>query len=269
LTSTSCVRATATGYETQWWAPDGSGFLYTETFDTAINPELFFCHLRDPDRGRCRPSRLTRHPAWDEQAIFTPDMNRVIFMSSRNLRGGHDSWSRLARFLDLPAAFDYVLILPVFSDSFLQPRLSQATDLYEQRLRWNRAHTKARPLGAPRRLTRSGREGWIIPEFAWDPSGRRLLWTENKFADDVRIDQSCVMRKLRQRFLDRLRGVDSVAEIPIDIDREIRDEATNLLRDPSTYVGPAGCGGTRVDPDAQSKFEQRTRVGRYVRGVDR
>ena len=39
-------------YETQWWAPDGSGFLYTETVGTAINPELFFCRLPDPDRGR-------------------------------------------------------------------------------------------------------------------------------------------------------------------------------------------------------------------------
>ncbi len=59
-------------YETQWWAPDGSGFLYTETTGTAIDPELFFCRLPDPGRGRCRPSRLTRNPAWDEQAVFTP-----------------------------------------------------------------------------------------------------------------------------------------------------------------------------------------------------
>ena len=35
-------------YETQWWAPDGSGFLYTETTGTAINPELFFCRLPEP-----------------------------------------------------------------------------------------------------------------------------------------------------------------------------------------------------------------------------
>jgi hypothetical protein len=78
-------------YETQWWAPDGSGFLYTETAGTAINPELFFCRLRDPAHGRCRPSRLTRHPAWDEQAVFTPRMDRVIFMSSRNLPGAYDT----------------------------------------------------------------------------------------------------------------------------------------------------------------------------------
>ena len=49
-------------YETQWWAPDGSGFLYTETVDIAINPELFFCRLEDPDRGECEPLRLSFHP---------------------------------------------------------------------------------------------------------------------------------------------------------------------------------------------------------------
>lgn len=77
-------------YETQWWAPDGSGFLYTETYDTALNPELFFCRLDDPARGACRPQRLTRNPAWDEQAVFTPDMRSIVFMSTR----GHPGRSR-------------------------------------------------------------------------------------------------------------------------------------------------------------------------------
>ena len=107
-------------------------------------------------------------------------MKRVIFMSSRNLRGGHDNWIRLAGFLGLPARFDYLLILPVFSDSFLQPRLNQATDLYDQRLKWTRGRSAVRPIGPARRLTRSGERGWIIPEFAWDPAGRRLLWTREQ-----------------------------------------------------------------------------------------
>ena len=33
-------------YETQWWKPDGSGFLYTESVDTAVNLELFFYDIR-------------------------------------------------------------------------------------------------------------------------------------------------------------------------------------------------------------------------------
>src|SRR5262249_47705425 len=108
-------------YETQWWAPDGSGFLYTETVDTAINPALFFCRLPDPGRSTCRPVRLTQDPAWDEQAIFTRDMNHILFMSSRNLPGGHNDWAAIATLLGLPAEYDYELILPVFNDSYLQP----------------------------------------------------------------------------------------------------------------------------------------------------
>ena len=39
---------------------------------------------------------------------------------------------------------------------------------------------------AVRRLTTDGNDGWISPEFAWDPAGRRLLWTELKYRDGVR-----------------------------------------------------------------------------------
>jgi Tol biopolymer transport system component len=132
-------------YETQRWAPDGSGFLYTETADTAVNPELFFCRLPDPAAGMCHPVRLTTDPAWDEQAVFTPDMDRIVFMSSRNLPGAHNDWATVATLLGLPADYDYELILFVFSDGFLQPRLQQATDLYELTLRWNQERTRFKP----------------------------------------------------------------------------------------------------------------------------
>lgn len=252
-------------YETQWWAPDGSGFLYTETTGTAIDPELFFCRLPDPGSGRCRPSRLTRNPAWDEQAVFTPEMDRVVFMSSRRLPGAYDDWSRVARILDLPAVFDYVLILNVFSDSFLQPVLGQATDLWSQRVRWSGGRARVRPLGRPQRLTRTGERGWIVPEFAWDPSGRRLLWTENRYPPDVRVDQGCMLRRLRAGFIERLTGVDTVGEIPGSIDDEIRDSVAELLRDPAAYARrEPGCGGTSTGEPG--RFEQRTRVARLVRG---
>ena len=66
-------------------------------------------------------------------------MSRIIFMSSRDLPGAHNDWSHLAKLLGLPADFDHVLILLVFSDSFLQPVLQQPTDLWELKLRWNAA----------------------------------------------------------------------------------------------------------------------------------
>ncbi|MEO8601240.1 MAG: hypothetical protein ABI629_01550 [bacterium] len=248
-------------YETQWWAPDGSGFLYTETTDTAINPELHFCRLRDPDHGSCRRVRLTRDPAWDEQAIFTPDMSRILFMSSCNLAGAHNDRAHVATLLDLPASYDYAIVLGVFSDSFLQPVLQQATDLYEMTLRWNRSRTLFKP-GPIQRLTRSGTDAWVIPEFAWDPSGQRLLWTQNKLLPSRRVDQACVARRIRADYVRRLKGVRSLGEIPFTLADEMREQAVDLLRSPRSfaYQGP-GCGG---DDPAQPGWEQATVIGHYL-----
>ena len=249
-------------YETQWWAPDGSGFLYTETTGTAINPELFFCRLPDPARGRCRPSRLTRNPAWDEQAIFTPDMDRMIFMSSRGLRGAYNDWSRVARFLELPAHYDYLLVLSVFSDSFLQPVLGQATDLWSSELRWSggpRPRAPARPRRSGSR--RTGERGWIVPEFAWDPAGRRLLWTREPLpAGRARGPELCdaadPRRGHRQAHRRRHHRRDPVGPRQ----RDPRPVA-ELLRDPSGYARrEPGCGGSR--PATPGVFDQRTRIGR-------
>jgi len=249
-------------YETQWWAPDGSGFLYTETAGTAINPELYFCRLANPADGICRRVRLTHDPAWDEQAIFTPDMSRILFMSSRNLPGAHNDWAQVATFLGIPAAYDYVLILFVFSDSYLQPILQQATDLYEMTLRWNHRHTLFKP-GAIRRLTRSGEDGWVIPEFAWDPSGRRLLWSQSKFNDGLRVDQGCAMRAIRADFIRQLSAVHTIDQVPVTIASQIRAQAVALLGNPQAFVlAQGGCGG--ASPGQLPSHLQETHIGHYA-----
>jgi hypothetical protein len=154
-----------------------------------------------------------------------------------------------------------VLILFVFGDSFLQPVLQQATDLHEMELRWNRAHTRLKP-GAIRKLTDSGAAGWVIPEFAWDPAGRRLLWTQNAFPDGVRVDQTCVVRALREGFLTRLRAVRTVGDIPFGIQHDLRATAALLLQDPATFPHQGlGCGGD-APPGV---FAQQTLVGRFER----
>ena len=259
-TSTWCDRATATGTRPSGGRPTAPGFLYTETVDTAINPELFFCRLRDPARGPCQPVRLTTDPAWDEQAIFSKDMHRVIFMSSRDLPGAHQDWARVATLLDLPADYDYALVLTVFSDNFLQPVLQQATDFYEMTLRWNRSRTRFKP-GPIRRLTTSGEQGWVIPEFAWDPAGRRLLWTQNRVGGGRRVDQGCVMRELRSAFIQQLSGVDSVAKIPLDLGRTIRNQAAELLRAPGDFAYRGACG-TAPTP-GELTVERETWIGRF------
>jgi hypothetical protein len=248
-------------YETQWWAPDGSGFLYTETYDTSMNPELFFCRLPDPAAGECEPVRLTHHPAWDEQAIFTPDMNHILFMSTRNLPGAHNDWATAVALLDLPADYDYAVILQQFVNSFLQPIFEQATDLYELTLEWNQDRTQFAP-GAIRRLTYSGDEGWVIPEFAWDPTRRRLLWTQQKFNEGLRVDRACVMRQQREAVLARLRDVNSIGQIPFDIVPDIRDRAAELLRDPTQYpVEGDACGGG--NPNQQPRLVGETIIGHF------
>jgi hypothetical protein len=173
-------------YETQWWNPNPKhpGFLYTETFPTTSGsgqstvPQLFYCQLIQ-HYSACKNggTRLTDSPSWDEQAIFTPDGKDVIFMSSRAQPGFFNTWANASRTLALPNEYDYLLILPLFEAGFLQPVGQEATDLYEL------------PLAQPtqvRRLMSDGDEGWITPEFTWDPSNSFLMWTENRFPDGYR-----------------------------------------------------------------------------------
>jgi hypothetical protein len=173
-------------YETQWWAPDGSGFLYTESTGESLNNELYFCRLPDPSGG-CDPVRLTHNPAWDEQAIFTPDMKRIVFMSTRDNPGAFNDYEEVAGLLGLPSDYDYALVLPVFYFGFLQPVFQQANDLYDVRVDYSGGQVSG-VAGKVRRLTWTGEQGWVKPEFAFNDAGK-LLFTQVRINDGVRIDQ--------------------------------------------------------------------------------
>jgi Tol biopolymer transport system component len=172
-------------YETQWWNPNPStpGFLYTESYPEQASgggasvPQLFYCALPSLDSGQCQVTRITDHASWDEQAIFTPDGQKVLFMSSRDRDGIFNTWANLTRSAGVPSDLDYLLILPIFEAGFLQPVGQEATDLYMTSLSDPQAVT---------RLTTDGDDGWITPEFGWDPSGQCLVWTENRFPDGYR-----------------------------------------------------------------------------------
>ena len=121
--------------------------------------------------------QLTDGPSWDEQAIFTPDMKDVIFMSSRDQPGllqhlGADSADAgAAQGLRLPA-----------DPAAVRGRLSAAG-----RARSTPTCTSSTSrTGSVRRLTTDGEDGWITPEFSWDPKNRFLMWTENRFPDGYR-----------------------------------------------------------------------------------
>ena len=65
--------------------------LHRDVRARAMDTELFFCRLTA--KG-CDVQQLTDVPAWNEQAIFTPDMKNVIFMSSRDQPGFFNTFAR-------------------------------------------------------------------------------------------------------------------------------------------------------------------------------
>jgi Tol biopolymer transport system component len=213
-------------FETQHWSPDGCGFLFTESIGTTVNLELFYLDLCKTEGDPARLRRLTDHPAWDEQAIFTPDMTKVIFMSTRDHPSAWNTWASAFWTAGTPADFDNLLILPLFELGFLQPIAEASNDLYELDL----------ASGAVRRLTYDGDDGWIIPEFVWDPAGERLLWTETKYNDGVR------------------------AQLPPDPVRDLT-ELIAMLQDPP-LPSPEEITGVGLTP--RFLLQLRTQIGRYA-----
>src|SRR3954453_1714023 len=207
-------------YETQWWAPDGSGFLYTETSGTAMDTELFFCRLTA--KG-CEVRQLPDEPAWNEQALFTPDGTSVIYMSSRAQPGLFDTFATLAKAAGLTTDADYPLTLPVFEAAYFQPVLQETTDLYQIDL----------ATGGVRRLTHDGDDGWIIPEVTWDPKGTFLFWTEQRFPDGMRVPA------------------------PLDVERQLAQEQEFLSHPPQPDPGSTGINNAVIP------LEARTRVLRF------
>jgi len=103
--------------------------------------------------------------------------------------GFFNTWAQAARTAGIPADADYLLVLPIFEGSFFQPVLQESTDLNELTL----------ASGRVRRLTHDGDDGWITPEFTWDPPDSHLLWTEQRFPDGLRVQEPLdVQRQVAQ-----------------------------------------------------------------------
>ena len=221
LNSVRVVRpADGHWYETQWWAPDGSGFLYTETSGTAMDTELFFCRLTP--KG-CATEELTNSPSWNEQALFTPDGRDVIFMSSRDHPGFCNTFISASRVLGVPADVDYLLTLPIFEACYEQPAAPEATDLYLLDLSTRNV----------RRLTTDGNAGWIIPEFAWDPHHRFLIYTEARLYPGARVS------------------------LPLDVSSQLASEVALLEHPPHLRLRPSNL------LEASLPIEYRTRILRF------
>jgi hypothetical protein len=225
-------------YETQWWNPNPRhpGFLYTETFPASsgsgasTTPQLFYCELiRSYSACKNGGTRLSDSASWDEQALFTPDAKYVIFMSSRAHPGFFNTWANGARALGVPNDYDYLLILPLFEAGFLQPVGQESTDLYVLAL----AHP-----GNVRRLMQDGDEGWITPEFTWDPTNSFLLWTENRLPDGYRY------------------------QFPADFENYVHQVEALLSNPPGPGMVDFNQNGVGVAP---LPIEQRTQIGTFKR----
>jgi Tol biopolymer transport system component len=158
-------------YETQVWAPDGSGFLYTSFSSDGnkrigwLNSELYFLRLYGDGASPSHPqvTHLTDgNPGWDEQAVFTPDMKDVIWMSSRDTPTWYQTVVTAAQASGYDPPFENEVTGPFFVLTVLDPKFR--TDLYELDLRTH----------AIRRLTDLDQ---VVPEFYFNPSGTELLWT--------------------------------------------------------------------------------------------
>jgi Tol biopolymer transport system component len=164
-------------YETQHWAPDGSGFLFT-AFGPRRSPfqaeppgwmhqQLYFMRLYGRGASPAHP-RVTllsdEAPVYQEQAIFTPDMRDVIFMSNRNSPAG--SWYNqviaAAQAVKFDAPFPGSVGGPQFLADFSDPDFT--SDLYMVDVRTR----------ALRQLTDFHN---VIPEFDWNRGYTKLLWT--------------------------------------------------------------------------------------------
>jgi hypothetical protein len=164
-------------YETQHWAPDGSGFLFT-AFGPRRSPfqarppgwmhqQLYFMRLygRGASPAHPRVTKITDDaPVYQEQAIFTPDMREVIFMSNRNAPAG--SWYNQVVAAAQAVGFDAPLPGsvggPQFLADFSDPDFT--SDLFMVDVRTH----------ALRQLTDFHN---VIPEFDWNRDHTKLLWT--------------------------------------------------------------------------------------------
>lgn len=158
-------------YETQVWAPDGSGVLFTSFTSYRdkrigwLNSELYFLRLHGNGASPLHPqiTHLTDgNPGWDEQAVFTPDMKDVIWMSSRSTPTWYQTVVTAAQGAGYDPAFENDVAGPFFVLTVLDPRFR--TDLYVLDLRTH----------AVRRLTDLNQ---VVPEFYFNPAGTTLLWT--------------------------------------------------------------------------------------------
>jgi hypothetical protein len=177
LTNVHVVGPPYGSYETQPWSPDGKGFLffasggYQSPYQAApagwANARVYY--MRVYGRGASPEHPMVtligdNAPFYEEQAVFTPDMKAVIMMSNRGSTLG--SWYDEVAAAAQRTAFDAPDTGATQTLQFLADfdGADFSSDLY----------IVDGATGAIRRLTDYDQ---VVPEFYWNASYTKLLWT--------------------------------------------------------------------------------------------
>ncbi len=238
-------------YETQPWAPDGSGFLFSAAGGLksplqSTDPgwghmQLYFMRLYGRGASPSQP-QVTQisddTPAYNEQAIFTPDMRTVIMMSNRSRP--QMSWYDLIVSAAMRTGFDApdtgsTQTLQFLSD-FVGPDFN--SDLYAVDVQ-----TKA-----IRQLT-SFPNG-VVPEFYWNHNYSKII---------VGVETKGVDRATLPTWIGRFGGITtSERQVPKQIPPPgLTGEPVDMARvglqaQPVRDPGPTNDYSVRVPPPSVS-----------------
>jgi hypothetical protein len=166
-------------YETQPWAPDGSGFLfsaaggwnspYQKTPPGWGNMQVYYMRIKGPGASIDEPRVVQLSddmPAYEEQAVFTPDMRTVIMMSNRS-HTTPPSWANLIVAAAQRTKYDPPSTGSSQTLQFLADFIP--VDHFNADLYAVDVATKA-----IRQLTSI--PGGVVPEFFWDRRFTKLLY---------------------------------------------------------------------------------------------
>ena len=183
LTNVQVVGPPYGAYETQPWSPDGKGFLifasggYRSPFQAIPpgwgNARVYYMRVYGKGASPAHPMVTLigdNEPFYEEQAVFTPDMRDVIMMSNRGAT--LDSWADEVATAAQRTAFDAPDTGATQTLQFLADfdGADFSSDLY----------IVDGATGAIRRLTTLDQ---VIPEFYWNPSYTKLIWTVTSAKD--------------------------------------------------------------------------------------
>jgi hypothetical protein len=166
-------------YETQPWAPDGSGFLFSAAggYESPFqktppgwgNMQVYYMRIKGAGASIEDPRVVQLSddmPAYEEQAVFTPDMRTVIMMSNRS-HTTPPSWANLVVAAAQRTKYDPPSTGSSQTLQFLADFIP--IDHFNADLYAVDVETKA-----IRQLT--SYPGGIIPEFFWNRHYTKLLY---------------------------------------------------------------------------------------------